>query len=67
MWGVATLSKQFLTELKSKRLTTFWFYVAQDMFSEALLCFGASSTSVDEEDAFENSDMVGPLLAYYVN
>ncbi|XP_040986231.1 ribosomal protein L11 methyltransferase isoform X2 [Juglans microcarpa x Juglans regia] len=29
---------------------------AADMLSEALLCFGASSTSMDEEDAFENSD-----------
>ncbi|KAG2681930.1 hypothetical protein I3760_11G166200 [Carya illinoinensis] len=31
---------------------------AADMLSEALLCFGASSTSMDEEDAFENSDKI---------
>ncbi|KAH9802542.1 hypothetical protein KPL71_001433 [Citrus sinensis] len=33
---------------------------ALDMFSEALLCFGASSTSVDEHDndADENSDEI---------
>lgn len=35
------------------------------MISEALLCFGASSTSVDEEDAFENSDKVDPLQIDY--
>ncbi|XP_035543798.1 ribosomal protein L11 methyltransferase isoform X2 [Juglans regia] len=29
---------------------------AADMLSEALLCFGASSTSMDEEDTFENCD-----------
>ncbi|GLT72156.1 hypothetical protein SLA2020_441120 [Shorea laevis] len=29
-----------------------------DMLSEALLCFGASSTTMDEEDASENSDKI---------
>jgi Na+/H+ antiporter NhaC len=28
------------------------------MLSESLLCFGASSTTMDDEDAFENSDEV---------
>lgn len=28
------------------------------MLSESLLCFGASSTTMDEEDPFENSDEV---------
>jgi hypothetical protein len=28
------------------------------MLSESLLCFGASSTTMDEEDTFENSDEV---------
>ena len=30
----------------------------QDMLSEALLCFGASSTSTDEQDNFEKDDEV---------
>ncbi|KAJ4726351.1 Ribosomal protein L11 methyltransferase [Melia azedarach] len=29
-----------------------------DMFSEALLCFGASSTSMDEDDALQNADEI---------
>ncbi|KAL4619708.1 hypothetical protein ACB092_06G099500 [Castanea dentata] len=29
-----------------------------DMLSEALLCFGASSTTMDEEDTFKNSDEI---------
>ena len=36
------------------------------MLSEALLCFGASSTTMDEEDTFKNSDEVGPLRIYYI-
>lgn len=33
----------------------------QDELSEALLCFGASSASMDEEDGSESSDEVAPL------
>lgn len=34
-------------------------YVGQDMLQEALLCFGASSTSIDEDNDCEDSDEVG--------
>lgn len=30
--------------------------VGQDMLSEALLCFGASSTTIDEKDENESSE-----------
>lgn len=35
------------------------------MFSEALLCFGASSTSMDEDDALQNADEVDCLFTGY--
>lgn len=34
-------------------------FVGQDMLQDALLCFGATSTSVDEDDDNEDSDEVG--------
>lgn len=33
-------------------------FVGQDTLSEALLCFGASSTTIDEKDVEESSDEV---------
>lgn len=38
----------------------------QDELSEALLCFGANSTSVDEEDGCESSDEVMILVCVCV-
>lgn len=37
-------------------------FVGQDTLSEALLCFGASSTSIDETDVKESSDEVNMFL-----
>ncbi|KAK3034986.1 hypothetical protein RJ639_033364 [Escallonia herrerae] len=34
----------------------------QDMLSEALMCFGASSTSIDEEDRSSENDEANPLM-----
>lgn len=48
-------------------LTHLVLVVGQDMLSEALLCFGASSTSIDEEDNYDGKDEVHSLLIYYVS
>lgn len=40
------------------------FVVYQDMLSEALLCFGASSTSIDEQDDCESSHEVPYMICY---
>lgn len=36
----------------------------QDMFSEALLCFGASSTSMDEDDDEDNDAEVTTFFCF---
>lgn len=37
------------------------------MLSEALLCFGASSTSIDEQDSYVQNEEVDSLeLSFYI-
>lgn len=42
----------------NKILLIFYFSCHQDSLSEALLCFGASSASMDEDDDFDGSNEV---------
>lgn len=46
--------------LKSNSLMFLASKLGQDVLSEALLCFGASSASMDEEDGSESPDEVAP-------
>ncbi|XP_059444750.1 uncharacterized protein LOC132176530 [Corylus avellana] len=61
----AKLSTSSCTPTKTESFTSSYLSVhircpkeVADMLSEALLCFGASSITMDEEDASENSDKI---------
>lgn len=48
-----------LSKSQFDRMFNLVLFVGQDMLQDALLCFGATSTSVDEDDDNEDSDEVG--------